>query len=300
MIPQVHLLIFLGDVLAPNFPRFESRKIEFKTASMDVPYPIPSYQMSSSTSSTNMIPRGDFASLGLDEQSVTMLSRAFAFVNETPGGWEVLAQPDIPGANGFMFSTDNRLNELSRKIGDDPEMGHSGASYGWTMRNMESIAKKGWDGYCELFPKRKNPKPQNGELIAAKKQLAELEERVRKLEAENSFLRIRPESVVAIEPNALEMISVAASAANTADPVSNPRGFFKALSEDPTARSIIPDMDEQMSNVNRYFDAVDKAKEDPKSWTKSAGFPYPCPCRRAQGQEGWCGVAGFGVPACEH
>lgn len=30
-------------------------------------------------------------------------------------------------------------------------------------------------------------------------------------------------------------------------------------------------------------------------------FPYPCLCRRQQGfKEGWCGVAGGGVPACDH
>jgi hypothetical protein len=29
---------------------------------------------------------------------------------------------------------------------------HSGASYGWTMRQMESIAKNGWDAAQEQDP----------------------------------------------------------------------------------------------------------------------------------------------------
>ncbi len=209
--------------------------------------------MSSSTTSMNMIPRGDFASLGLDEHSVTMLSRAYNFVNETPGGWEVLAQPDIPGANGFMFSTDNRLNELSRKIGDDNEMGHSGASYGWTMRNMESIAKKGWDGYCDLFPKRKNPsptRPQNGELIAAKKQIAELEERMRKLENENKILLEREIARPSVMEQARALDTLAGRI--PANALESPLAFAEALQKDPVARRLIPDIDQQADAMKRF------------------------------------------------
>lgn len=31
-----------------------------------------------------------------------------------------------------------------------------------------------------------------------------------------------------------------------------------------------------------------------------SNFPYPCACRAAKGLTGWCGVAGGGVPACDH
>ena len=197
-----------------------------------------------------MIPRGDFASLGLDEHSVTMLTRAFTFVNETPGGWEVLAQPDIPGPNGFMFSSDNRLNELSRKIGDDNEMGHSGASYGWTMRNMESIAKKGWDGYCLLFKNRKNPSPQNAELIAAKKQIADLEERIRKLEAENNALLQREIARPSVMEQARAVDAIAGRI--PADALESPLAFAEALQQDPLARQMIPNIDEQADAMKRF------------------------------------------------
>jgi hypothetical protein len=41
------------------------------------------------------------------------------------------------------------------------------------------------------------------------------------------------------------------------------------------------------------------ARRIPESRGTGAGLP--CPCRAAQGFEhGWCGVAGGGVPACDH
>ena len=44
---------------------------------------------------------------------------------------------------------------------------------------------------------------------------------------------------------------------------------------------------------------MDKDKKDP-----NLALPIKttaCPCRKAKGlTEGWCGVAGGGVPACDH
>ena len=31
-----------------------------------------------------------------------------------------------------------------------------------------------------------------------------------------------------------------------------------------------------------------------------ASVATTCPCHRLKGKTGWCGVAGFGVPACDH
>ena len=63
---------------------------------------------------------------------------------------------------------------------------------------------------------------------------------------------------------------------------------------------MISDLDEQLAGMRQYIKAVEDAQKDPSTWKKSAGFPYPCSCHRAKGLEGWCGVAGFGVPGCEH
>ena len=76
--------------------------------------------------------------------------------------------------------------------------------------------------------------------------------------------------------------------------------FANAIQKDPAMREQIPYMDEQVAGIHQYVKAVEDAQKDPSTWKKSAGFPYPCSCHRAQGKEGWCGVAGFGVPACDH
>ena len=55
--------------------------------------------------------------------------------------WKYLSQYSPPSDRGFMFSYgDDRIVTL---VGDNMETGHSGASMGWTMRNIEFIAKNG-------------------------------------------------------------------------------------------------------------------------------------------------------------
>jgi hypothetical protein len=45
-----------------------------------------------------------------------------------------------------MFSDHPILSEISRAV-ERCKHGHSGASWGMTMRTMECIAKRGWDDY---------------------------------------------------------------------------------------------------------------------------------------------------------
>ena len=55
--------------------------------------------------------------------------------------WKYLSQYSPPSDRGFMFSYgDDRIVTL---VSDNMETGHSGASMGWTMRNIEFIAKNG-------------------------------------------------------------------------------------------------------------------------------------------------------------
>jgi hypothetical protein len=245
---------------------------------------------------------GDFNTENtIDSHSVFMLDDAFKAVDSTPGGWDILARSDVPGSNGFMFSEfkDPLVRGTMEAIDKKLDSGHSGASYGWTMRNMESIAKKGWEVFMlnwrlshlqSALENRSLTAIEQRNLSGIKFQLHQMI-----LDAE---ARHKNRNAPVVNPVAI--LASATAAASVADPVSNPRAFFAALASDPVARSIIPDMDEQMDGVNRYFNAVEKAKKDPATWRQSAGFPYPCTCHRAQGKEGWCGVAGFGVPGCEH
>lgn len=132
---------------------------------------------------------GDFSFMPRETER-QMLKDAYDGISRVDGGWAYLARSDVPEKNkGFMFTRDPIIDEISQEIDKDGKIGHSGSSYGWTMRQMECIAKFGWNGYIEklLYP-----------------------------------------------------------------------------------------------NQNKSKDST------------------PCPCRAAQGLTGWCGVAGGGVPACDH
>jgi len=63
--------------------------------------------------------------------------------------WKYLSNYSPPGDRGFMFSYgDDRIVTL---VGEHMETGHSGASMGWTMRNIEFIAKNGVPAHREMF-----------------------------------------------------------------------------------------------------------------------------------------------------
>ncbi len=63
--------------------------------------------------------------------------------------WTHLSNYSPPSNLGFQFSHgDDRLVTL---IQDNMETGHSGCSMGWTMRNIEFIAKNGLPAHREKF-----------------------------------------------------------------------------------------------------------------------------------------------------
>jgi hypothetical protein len=61
------------------------------------------------------------------------------------GLWDWLRDNPPPEGKGYMFWGDAKLKEIEKhmKLADQ----HSGSSYGWTMRNMQVIAEKGWVAY---------------------------------------------------------------------------------------------------------------------------------------------------------
>jgi hypothetical protein len=90
---------------------------------------------------------GEFHKLELGIHEMQMLETGLEAVQQTQGSWAFLANFNDPG--GFMFAplcnVHERLNELLNVL----YPGHSGASYGWTMRSLEYIAKNGWDAYVD-------------------------------------------------------------------------------------------------------------------------------------------------------
>ncbi len=62
--------------------------------------------------------------------------------------WDWLKQDTTPGPDGFMFCTHPMMNKINKHI---KYSGHSGSSYAVVMRDMEFIAKNGWDEYAKLM-----------------------------------------------------------------------------------------------------------------------------------------------------
>jgi len=102
--------------------------------------------MSSSTSTSLY---GNFDTLNLPKWDREMIESGFQAVESVEGGWEHLRTYEPPEDKGFMFS---RPPPKGQEIEDavlHRYGGHSGASYGCTMRVLQYIAKVGWDQYAE-------------------------------------------------------------------------------------------------------------------------------------------------------
>lgn len=98
---------------------------------------------------------GDFTGLALSDWERQMVQTGYEAVSAVEGGWEFLKTYEPPADQGFMFSEPTGLRkqidaEIEKRYG-----GHSGASYGMTMRVLERIAKNGWNEWA----KEKLPKP---------------------------------------------------------------------------------------------------------------------------------------------
>ena len=121
--------------------------------------------------------RGDFTSLNIDSHDMEMLVSAFNAISSVEGGWEFLKSYSPPEGEGFMFvrNPPEILDAINTAI-SDAYGGHSGSSYGWTMRQMESIAKKGWDAWSLRWGKKEED------------EMTKLKSRIAQLEAENARL----------------------------------------------------------------------------------------------------------------
>ena len=62
--------------------------------------------------------------------------------------WDWLRTYSPPDGKGFMFSTTAEMERIKNKMNEQEIAGgHSGSSYGATMRAMEYIAKNGYETY---------------------------------------------------------------------------------------------------------------------------------------------------------
>ena len=63
--------------------------------------------------------------------------------------WKYLSEYSPPNSRGFQFSAGD--DDIVTLVQNQMETGHSGASMGWTMRNIEFIAKNGLPAHRERF-----------------------------------------------------------------------------------------------------------------------------------------------------
>lgn len=84
-----------------------------------------------------------------DNHYKLMMTNAWQAITQT-NTWDFVAQ-DI---DSFMWSSDPRINEITEKMCELGYDGHSGCSFGCTMRNMQYLAQKGEEEFKKLFEKK--------------------------------------------------------------------------------------------------------------------------------------------------
>jgi hypothetical protein len=67
--------------------------------------------------------------------------------------WEWMRVFRPKEGEGFMFANHPNLDRINEEM---KYGGHSGSSYGWTMRQMESIAKRGWDEHKRIVLRKRD------------------------------------------------------------------------------------------------------------------------------------------------
>ena len=80
-----------------------------------------------------------------------MITNAWQAITQT-NTWNFMSEE----IESFMWSSDPRIYKISEKMEELGYSGHSGCSFGFTMRNMQYLAQKGEDEFKKLFEKEIN------------------------------------------------------------------------------------------------------------------------------------------------
>jgi len=101
-----------------------------------------------------------------DRSSAECVESAYKAVSLAEG-WDFLKTYKPEAGKGFMFSNPPpKLQQINIKIGELYD-GHSGSSYGWTMRQIEDIAKNGWEAWVTHVRSWRSEQPASVEMEAA-------------------------------------------------------------------------------------------------------------------------------------
>jgi len=101
-----------------------------------------------------------------DRMTRTMYNEMYIAI-EKAGAWAEMRED--PGEGGYMFSGAPVIAKISAHLNDT--VGHSGASFAFTMRSMQRLARVGWDRWAAEI---KEAQAEEDRRIAAEdKRLAE-------------------------------------------------------------------------------------------------------------------------------
>jgi len=81
-----------------------------------------------------------------DKHSRRMLENAWHAINLTET-WDFVAEPKF----SFIMSNDDRILIIIGKMEELGYYGHSGFSFGWTMRYMQYLAQNGVEKFKEFW-----------------------------------------------------------------------------------------------------------------------------------------------------
>ena len=174
-----------------------------------------SYMSTPAFADERIPPYGNFDGLNLPSLDRTMIQSGFEAVESVEGGWDFLRTYEPPADQGFMFSMPPpKQKEIDEAISNRYD-GHSGASYGWTMRVLQKIAKLGWDSYARTMLNQYGPPPKPVKNI------------FQKIATVDTFISSLP-----------------ANASLTQ--------FADAIQKDPGMRAQMPDIDAQADALKRF------------------------------------------------
>ena len=81
-----------------------------------------------------------------DDNKKEMLQNAWTAINQLDL-WEYMKRP----TDSYMMSSDPEINIITKKMEELGYNGHSGCSFGWTMRQMQHIAQHGEDDFMDTY-----------------------------------------------------------------------------------------------------------------------------------------------------
>jgi hypothetical protein len=99
-----------------------------------------------------IINHNDFDFIDSHSERNCMINGCWA-MNKT-GLWEWLRSYNVDPTKGYMFASDPNINAIAEKMEEEGatyRQNHSGASFAFTLRNLDYIAKNGYEAFKQMY-----------------------------------------------------------------------------------------------------------------------------------------------------